>query len=218
MRFEVRLLLLVMSALVTGGSLGSFSANAEPAIAAEEQKLGLARYAPNYEDATLKQIFDDFRDKTGNNLFVNWPALKEHGITENSTVNLSSDPIPGRLIVLIALQSLEPADIEPSERIVLREYDNILEVGLFQELAVPTEARVYDVRDLVRGNDDFPEDQLIQQIMTIVTESVGNADDWNNGNGAANTIRDLNGHLIVKTTANRHDDVDAVLADLRQEP
>ncbi|MEM8781787.1 MAG: hypothetical protein AAGE65_02935 [Planctomycetota bacterium] len=199
---------------LAAGTLLSFQARAEPAVEPERAELGWTRYAPNYQEATLEQVVDEFREKTVDALFVNWPALRTLEITKEETVTLQSGPIPGRLVLLVALRSLEPADIGPLDRITLKETDGVLEVNLFREVMPGGEARVYDIRDLARDQAEFPQDRPTEQIIQIITESVGFPEEWES---QRSTVKALNGNLIIKTTAQNHRQVESVLDNLRKQ-
>jgi len=55
--------------------------------------------------------------------------------------------------------------------------------------------------------------ELIQEILTLVQDTVGNQDEWIN---FESTIRELNGNLIVKTTPENHRAIFSLLQELRE--
>ena len=56
-------------------------------------------------------------------------------------------------------------------------------------------------------------EELIQQLTDLITETVGNPDEWID---QESTLRELNGNLIVKTNADNHRAITGLLAQLRE--
>ena len=58
-------------------------------------------------------------------------------------------------------------------------------------------------------------EERIQQILDLITDTVGKPDDWEN-QGGPGSIRELNGNLIVKSTPKNHRQIAQLLAQLRE--
>ncbi len=71
------------------------------------------------------------------------------------------------------------------------------------------------------GDDDTEENQLtreelIEQIITLIQDTVGDQEDWGAYGGEIGSLRELNGNLIVKQTPENHRQVIQLLAQLRE--
>ncbi|GAB4186323.1 MAG: hypothetical protein Kow00105_00830 [Phycisphaeraceae bacterium] len=73
------------------------------------------------------------------------------------------------------------------------------------------------------GDTDDEEDEelptrqeLIDQITTLITETVGDFNEWSINGGDVSSLDELNGNLVVKTTPDNHRDISALLAQLRE--
>jgi type II secretory pathway component GspD/PulD (secretin) len=66
-------------------------------------------------------------------------------------------------------------------------------------------------------DEDEPEQmtrqEMIDEITSLIQDSVGQPEDW--GQTASSSLRELNGNLIVRTTSNNHQQVQQLLAQLR---
>ncbi|MEM7576554.1 MAG: hypothetical protein AAF328_03680 [Planctomycetota bacterium] len=205
-----------------------------------------------FEANPLEAVIGFLRTTTGVNIFVNWPALNIEGIEEDMPITLELADVSARVALEKVLQLANAAGgaVSPATYSIV---DGVVEINTQAELNRSTEARVYDIRDLLvqvpnftdapsfelsealSGNsgggggggssifgdeeeDDEDEEEqreeLIQQIEDIIRESVGRLEEWDTGDS---TIRELNGNLIIKTTAGNHRDVLGVLGDLREQ-
>lgn len=58
--------------------------------------------------------------------------------------------------------------------------------------------------------------ELIEQITTLIQDTVGRQEDWAALGGNVSSVRELNGNLIIKTTPANHREIIALLAQLRE--
>ncbi|MEM8495065.1 MAG: hypothetical protein AAF663_06715, partial [Planctomycetota bacterium] len=204
-----------------------------------------------FEANPLEAVIGFLRTTTGVNIFVNWPALNVEGIEEDMPITLELADVSARVALEKVLQLANAAGgaVSPATYSIV---DGVVEINTQAELNRSTEARVYDIRDLLvqvpnftdapsfelsealggtatgggggssifgdeeEDDEDADEEreELILQIQEIIQESVGRLEEWDTGDS---TIRELNGNLIIKTTATNHRDVLGVLGDLREQ-
>ena len=58
--------------------------------------------------------------------------------------------------------------------------------------------------------------ELIEQITTLITETVGDYNEWSVNGGDVSSLDELNGNLVVKTTPDNHRNIIGLLAQLRE--
>ncbi len=207
----------------------------------------------NFEANPLEAVISYLRTTTGVNIFVNWPALNFEGIEEDMPITLQLAEVPARTALDKVLQ-LANAASGTTNIATYSIIDGVVEVSTQSELNRTTEARVYDIRDLLvqvpnftdapefelgealqggggaggggggqsifgdTDEDDDDEDEereeLIEQIITIIQDSVGTIDEWES---LDSTVQELNGNLIIKTTPQNHRQIVGVLGDLREQ-
>lgn len=75
-----------------------------------------------------------------------------------------------------------------------------------------------DDNDNDNDEDDAEEErqELIDSIITLIQETVGDFNDWAEGGGGESTVQELNSNLIIKTTPDNHRGVHSLLAQLRE--
>ena len=66
-------------------------------------------------------------------------------------------------------------------------------------------------------DDELPtRDELIEQITTLITETVGDFNEWSINGGDVSSLDELNGNLVVKSTPDNHRNIVRLLAQLRE--
>ncbi len=209
----------------------------------------------NFEANPLEAVISYLRTTTGVNIFVNWPALNLEGIEEDMPITLQLSDVSARNALEKVIQLANAGAGGPLNPATFSIIDGVVEISTQSELNRTTEARVYDIRDLLvqvpnfedapefelsdalesggtgggggggggsifgdsesEDDDDQPTRQeLIDQILELIQDSVGTPDEWLN---LDSTIRELNGNLIIKTTPQNHRQIVGVLGDLREQ-
>ncbi len=59
-------------------------------------------------------------------------------------------------------------------------------------------------------------EELIEQIVTLIQDTVGKPEEWATLGGDVSSVRELNGNLIIKSTPQNHREVITLLAQLRE--
>ncbi len=73
-----------------------------------------------------------------------------------------------------------------------------------------------DDDDRDREDEEERRQQTIEDITTLIRETVGKAEDWAEFGGQISSLRELNGNLIAKTTPQNHTAILGLLANLRE--
>ncbi|MEO0586231.1 MAG: hypothetical protein AAF078_01200 [Planctomycetota bacterium] len=68
------------------------------------------------------------------------------------------------------------------------------------------------------GDDDeeVTREELIEQIVTLIQDTVGRQDEWADFGGDVSSIREINSQLIIRSTADNHREIARLLASLRE--
>lgn len=63
--------------------------------------------------------------------------------------------------------------------------------------------------------DDFSPDEALERMINIIQDTIGRQEDWAAYGGVVGSIQEFDGDLIVKTTPEQHDQLNAFFASLR---
>ncbi len=101
-----------------------------------------------FEANPLEAVIGFLRTTTGVNIFVNWPALNIEGIEEDMPITLELADVSARVALEKVLQLANSAGgaVSPATYSIV---DGVVEINTQAELNRTTEARVYDIRDLL---------------------------------------------------------------------
>lgn len=196
-----------------------------------------------FDQNTFESVIDALKIQTGANFAVNWNALEIAGIDRDSLVNLSLDNVSARRVLELILQqlsndfdrlsySIDEGVINISTELDLRR-DSFIRVYDIRDLLVQipnfTGAPDFDLAQALEssdggssvfseGDDENDDDEqlreeAIEDIITLIQESVGTAEEWLN---LESTVQELNGQLIIKTSPNNHRQTSTLLDDIRE--
>lgn len=101
-----------------------------------------------FEANPLEAVIGFLRTTTQVNIFVNWPALNAEGIEEDMPITLELSDVSARIALEKVLQLANAAGgaLSPATYSIV---DGVVEINTEAELNRSTEARVYDIRDLL---------------------------------------------------------------------
>ncbi|MEM9753854.1 MAG: hypothetical protein AAF916_10800, partial [Planctomycetota bacterium] len=128
-----------------------------------------------FEANPLEAVIGFIRTTTGVNIFVNWPALNVEGIEEDMPITLELADVSARVAlekVLDLANNAAGAVSEATYTIV----DGVVEINTQANLNRTTEARVYDIRDLlvqVPNFTDAPEFELSEALSSSIGDGGG---------------------------------------------
>jgi hypothetical protein len=149
-----------------------------------------------FDGKPLVNVFEAIRTDTGQNVFVNWRALKQARVTRNLpvTTDLSS------LTLAEALDKLLAEVGGSQERLGYVVDDGVITVSTQKDLARNTITRVYDVRELLKDPATRDAD------LAALTQRVQGFDplSWKDAGGEIGSIRELSGQLIITQTPEVH--------------
>jgi len=209
----------------------------------------------NFESNDLKSVVEYFRNITGLNFFVNWPAIAAMGVEQDLPINLLLSNVPAEQALRMVLQQASAGnELEPIGFSII---EGVVTISTQRDLSKTTDIRSYDIRDLlvqVPNFTDAPEfdldsalsntstggsqgsgggggifdedtedteealtrDQLIEQISTLIQDTVGKQEEWASFGGDVSSLRELNGNLIVRSTPENHRQIAGLLSQLRE--
>jgi type II secretory pathway component GspD/PulD (secretin) len=101
----------------------------------------------NFEGNRLVNVIDYLRNTTGANFFVNWPALEEVGVEQDSPVSLQLANVPAEQALRLVLQQVgQIAQFDPIGYSII---EGVVTIDTVRNLKKTTDTRVYDIRDLL---------------------------------------------------------------------
>ena len=231
------------------GALGSDTGESEINQRVREQ---LQRSVPvNFEAIALVRVVEFFRGTTGANFFVNWSALENAGVEQDTPVTLQLSNVPAEQALRLVL---EQATLDEFNPVAFSVIDGIVQISTANDLVRTTATNVYDIRDLLvqvpsfneapsfdvesalegggtedsggggdlfgnadSGGQEGPSrDEMTNDIMELIRNTVGQADEWAEFGGEVSSMRELNGNLIVRTTPANHRELLSLLGQLRE--
>jgi beta-lactamase regulating signal transducer with metallopeptidase domain len=209
----------------------SMPANAEPAGHTDAtMQAVLDRNLPElkFDAQPLNDVMNFLRDVSIVNLVVDWRALEAAGIDRNTPITESVHNIPFAKALQIVLDDAGGGTTKLGYAID----GNIVKVSTAEELSKYTLTRVYDIRDLIVEIPDFstgptfslpqtrpdPAKQRadhIQEVTDLIKETV-DPDSWRENGGTVGAMREIQGQLIVTQTPQIHQQIAALLTQLRE--
>lgn len=176
-----------------------------------------------FDAVSFDQFLEYLRNVTGTNVWINWNAL-EPGVTPDSKVTLNlPEPVSARLVLDMVLEQVGD-EFNPAAWEI---QDGVVAIGTRRSLW-QSDLRVYDIRDLLVQIPDFSFDpdepappsptrgELVEQVVTLIQDTIGRLEDWVTYGGDLSSIRELNGQLIVETSTKNHRAIVDLLAQLRE--
>ena len=137
-----------------------------------------------FENNELSSVIDFIRQSTGLNLFVNWTALEQAGISQDLPITLRLTNVPAlqALKLVLAQASADALDDELEFTVV----DGIVRISTRSDLVRDTVVRVYDIRDLladVPNFDSAPQFSLAEALSNTNSGGGGNSGGRGGGSG-----------------------------------
>ncbi|MEM6331750.1 MAG: hypothetical protein AAF823_00205 [Planctomycetota bacterium] len=200
----------------------------------------------SFDGNLLVDVINFFTNTTGVNFDVRWNQLQAAGVERDAPISLQLTNIPAEEALRRVLQQVstefDPVSFSIIEGIVTISTERDLQRTTFirnydiRDLLLPirdfTDVPEFDLNaaleDLTGGGgggdlfDDTDEEEevtreeLIEQIVTLIQDTVGRQEEWADFGGDISSIREINSQLIIKSTADNHRDIAALLASLRE--
>lgn len=108
----------------------------------------------NFEANNLVNVIEFLRNTTGVNFFVNWTALENVGVEQDTPITLNLSNIPADQALRLVLQQATVEEFNPVSFSVI---DGIVHISTEQDLTRTTTTQVYDIRDLLVQVPNFEE-------------------------------------------------------------
>lgn len=106
------------------------------------------RITIDYNQTPLGSVFDQLRDETGVNIFVNWTVLEGAGVDRDYPLTLSLRDTSAHTVLALMFQLLNPALPEPIDYAVM---DDVVVVATASAINDMRVVRIYDCLDLMGG-------------------------------------------------------------------
>ena len=174
--------------------------------------IHLDGYVETFGDALIA-----IRHQTDLNLFCNWAALQHAGVTRQTPLTLQLRDISVRDALLQLVDTASP----DQAKLGVGWFDGVITISTDDDLFRSVHLRVYDVRDLVGRPESDP--QRIREVIDFLRSTTGRPGEWvvddpSVSPNASQSIRELNGNLIIHATDRVHDQVLRGLKSLRNIP
>jgi hypothetical protein len=198
--------------LVTSGRHEEVAVEPKPSPATEatnrklQEKIADVRLA----DVGIGVAFDQLRDSTGLDIFVNWKSLEVAGIDRNAPVSLhlKNKKLSISLDLILTVAGAE------HEALGYSVDDGVVVVSTRADLDKNTLTRVYDVRDLLPAPAGAARDAQVAAVVKLLMDEIG-TDTWRDHGGKIGAIRELQGQLIVTQTPENHARIVSLLDHVR---
>ena len=159
------------------------------------------------DNLSLDQVIAFIRDTTGAEILVNWPALELVGIDQDSLVTVSLSRVPAEQLLKLVLDQVS-ADAFGNDKAGFTVFEGIVKVSTLRDLKSETETHVYSLQiHLAAAADKAAAQELVGPITDLITTTIGDPDEWLN---EESSLTELNGNMIIKTTASNHREIVAL--------
>ncbi|HEX8521317.1 MAG TPA: hypothetical protein VF669_03610 [Tepidisphaeraceae bacterium] len=179
-------------------------------LANEQVLANLQKPLPElkFSGTALAEAIDQFRNRTGLSIFVDWKSLEKIGLKRDL-------PVTCRLTNLTARDGLNKLLIEIGSDRVSLDYvidEGILTISTKDQVSRNTITRVYDVRDGITAPAGPERDK---QVAAIIRKVQGiHPLTWRSQGGISGAVQELSGQLIVTATPDIHQQViDELMAE-----
>lgn len=133
---------------LTARRLGALAAEGAQSEVNRQAMATLRQPLPvNFEARRLDNVIDYFRNSTGLNVTVNWPALAEIGIEPDAPITLQLEQVPAETALRLVLEQVSA--LSPQDPVTYSVVDGIVRISTQSSLTRNTEIRVYDIRDML---------------------------------------------------------------------
>lgn len=133
---------------LTARRLGALAAEGAQSEVNRQAMATLRQPLPvNFEARRLDNVIDYFRNTTGLNMTVNWPALAEIGIEPDAPITLQLEQVPAETALRLVLEQVSA--LSPQDPVTYSVVDGIVRISTQSSLTRNTEIRVYDIRDML---------------------------------------------------------------------
>ena len=236
------LFLIVVAGLV-GTLIGRSTRSATAPIGSRQaaSDAGMDRIVPivHFDDLPLDKAIDALREATHANFAVNWRGLEAAGIDKTTPVTLKLTNIPLGQALRLLLDGtgggVVPLRAEANASVIV--------VSTAEDLDRRTEARVYDVRDLLIADAQFiygggpatrpagggaslfytappstapvnPYEESVDRLKRIIMDTIA-PDSWRDNGGTIGSVNDFDGLLIITSTPQYHQEIADLLEMIR---
>ncbi len=102
-----------------------------------------------FDENSLEDVFDYFRDTTGVNVFVNWSALEAGGADIDTLISLTLNDTPAETALSLVLQLLNPSANHSGEVFDFAVIDGVVVISSKADIDGLRVVRIYDCIDLI---------------------------------------------------------------------
>jgi len=168
----------------------------------------------HFEQNKLVNVLEYLCNTSGVEFFVNWSLLEAAGIEQDLSISLLLQRVTFDHVLEIVLGQASAPGLEPIGYVIRQ---GIVLVSTRRDLSKEKELRVYGVRHLVSPlNEDATMEELEHQLVTLISDIIGDQSDWACYGGEVSSAYIVNGNLAVKTTPEHQVAVAQFLSQLSQ--
>jgi len=136
----------------------------------------------DFDTQALDYAIDFIRQITETNIYVNWNALRDAGIDEDTTINLKLNNVPANHALALLLRQVS-TDLDPVTYSIRK---GIVEISTRQDLTMATVTKTYDIQDLmftVKRFSNAPSFDLNQALSNTNSGGSGTGSSSTSGSG-----------------------------------
>lgn len=159
------------------------------------------------DQLSLEVAIASIAEQIGVKAKVDWPTLEIVGIEKDAVVWLNLDQVAAEHALQTALAHAS-AEAFDDDRLGYAVMEGELAVSTRRMLKTFTNTQKYDLKKYIaaaRGRVDVQE--LVDHFVELISTTVGDPDEWLD---EESTLAELNGKLIIKTTAENHAEIQAL--------
>ncbi|MCE9589363.1 MAG: hypothetical protein K8S99_02435 [Planctomycetes bacterium] len=130
----------------------------------------------------LVNVIEFLKSATGLNFFVNWNALQQIGVEQDTAVTLQLENVPAKKVLELVLSQVPSTD--ESNPISYSIIDGIITISTRKDLTRTTSIRVYDIRDLLHRIDPVKDAPRFDLSSALESSSSGSS----GGGGSSKSI------------------------------
>jgi hypothetical protein len=160
----------------------------------------------HFSSNALSDVIDDLRDRSGANMYVDWPALEKAGISRNATVTMR----------------LKDVSLASTLDLLLNSTKNQVDLTYTVEHGAIIISTVASARDhLLVETYILPEAKNRQSDIDSLEETIESTIDppsWRDNGGSAGSVRGYDGRLVVTANALNQKAVGLLILELQTPP
>lgn len=176
--------------------------------------------------STLTEVLTALREQAKIDVVVNWAALEASNVKQEVKIDRDFKAAAARHVLRETLRAAGRESLEPIGWAVRH---GVVHLSTARDLHRDTHTRMYLLpaaalhprwreprEDPFLEDIDLPDDQMsydetMEQITTLIQDTVGVQSQWSAYGGEVSSLHDMHGMLVIRTTPDNHADIELLL-------